>query len=128
MSFVAPSDALAYLARVDADVWRLSRAVNDRAPALDPWVLGWKRWRTEWMAFNVAAAASGATWNTVAVFEEIERRELQLKGWYAEARAKGWAPVGPGPVGPPGESGAALPWLLLAAVGVGAVVVWKVTR
>ena len=130
MAFVSPADALAYVDRVDADVRRLADALNTQAPVLDPFVISWKKWRREWQAFWLLTKQSGAVWNTVAVFEETERREQQLVKWYSEARSKGWIVAGPSPVGPPGEAGvpALSSLLLVAALAAGAFVAWKVVR
>lgn len=127
---MSPADALAYVDRVDADVRRLADALNVKAPPLDPFVIAWKKWRREWQAFWLATKTSGAVWNTVAVFEETERREAQLSKWYSEASSKGWAAAGPSPAGPPGESGvpALSSLLLVGALAAGAFVAWKVTR
>ena len=132
MGFVSPSDAVAYVERVDADVWRLSRAVNDKAPPLDPWVIEWKRWRTAWVAWRLGALPR-VFWSTATVMDECEAREAQLAELYEAARERGWAPSGasPKPETSPGKGGVlpsapqlgGLGWALLGAAVL--VVVWR---
>jgi hypothetical protein len=100
-SFVTPDDARRYIDEVDAAYSRLDTAI---APSTAPqdFKASWVIQHTAWKAFALSAKPSVGWLNTVAVMQQTDRFNEQLKNWYLGFQAVGGKPPGPLPI-PPGQ-------------------------